>query len=118
MSAQFECGVCWYVYDPADGDPVWQVAPGTAFKDLPDEWCCPVPRRMPCWICRPAGSMRPWARHWAFRSRVIVFADGHVRRSGGCRKRGRTCSRRAVCHSRTGRDRSPNAAARLGASAS
>ncbi len=23
------------------GDPVWQVAPGTAFADLPDHWRCP-----------------------------------------------------------------------------
>ena len=33
--ARLECKVCWYVYDPAAGDPVWQVAPGTAFDDLP-----------------------------------------------------------------------------------
>ncbi|NLH80604.1 MAG: rubredoxin [Phyllobacteriaceae bacterium] len=39
--AKFECGICWHVYDPADGDPVWQVAPGTAFVDLPEEWRCP-----------------------------------------------------------------------------
>lgn len=36
-----ECGVCWWVYDPAGGDEVWQVAPGTAFSDLPDHWRCP-----------------------------------------------------------------------------
>jgi rubredoxin len=29
------------VYDPAVGDPVWQVAPGTAFADLPPHWTCP-----------------------------------------------------------------------------
>jgi rubredoxin len=38
---RFECGVCWHVYDPAEGDPVWQIPAGTAFADLPDEWCCP-----------------------------------------------------------------------------
>jgi rubredoxin len=37
-----ECGVCWYVYDPAVGDPVWQIAPGTAFAVLPDDWRCPT----------------------------------------------------------------------------
>jgi len=36
-----ECGVCWLVYDPAEGDPVWQVQPGTPFAALPDRWSCP-----------------------------------------------------------------------------
>jgi rubredoxin len=36
-----ECGVCWNVYDPAVGDPQWQVPPGTAFEDLPAHWSCP-----------------------------------------------------------------------------
>ncbi|MCE1235517.1 MAG: rubredoxin [Hyphomicrobiales bacterium] len=39
--AKFECGVCWRVYDPAEGDAVWQVSAGTAFVDLPEEWTCP-----------------------------------------------------------------------------
>lgn len=39
--ARFECGICWHVYDPAEGDPVWQVAPGTAFVDLAEDWRCP-----------------------------------------------------------------------------
>jgi len=40
--AKMECGVCWHVYDPALGDDVWQIPPGTAFADLPDEWRCPT----------------------------------------------------------------------------
>jgi rubredoxin len=40
-TGRFECGVCWQVYDPALGDEVWQIAPGTPFAALPDEWCCP-----------------------------------------------------------------------------
>jgi len=36
-----ECGVCWHVYDPAEGDPVWQVAAGTPFEELPAHWSCP-----------------------------------------------------------------------------
>lgn len=36
-----ECRICWYVYDPAQGDPVWQVEPGTAFERLPPHWSCP-----------------------------------------------------------------------------
>jgi rubredoxin len=38
---RFECGVCWQVYDPAVGDPVWQIAPGVPFEELPEHWCCP-----------------------------------------------------------------------------
>jgi rubredoxin len=36
-----ECRICWYLYDPAEGDPVGQVPPDTAFDDLPDDWRCP-----------------------------------------------------------------------------
>ncbi|MDO9140593.1 MAG: rubredoxin [Methylobacter sp.] len=38
---RLECKICWYVYDPAVGDEVWQMLPGTAFSDLPDHWSCP-----------------------------------------------------------------------------
>lgn len=41
MTARFECGVCWHVYDPAAGDAVWQVPPGTSFDALPAHWRCP-----------------------------------------------------------------------------
>ena len=39
---RYECGVCWQLYDPVLGDPVWQVAPGTPFEALPAHWSCPV----------------------------------------------------------------------------
>jgi len=39
---RMECGVCWHVYDPAQGDDVWQIPPGVAFDALPDDWRCPV----------------------------------------------------------------------------
>lgn len=39
--ARMECGICWYVYDPAVGDEVWQVPAGVAFADLPEAWRCP-----------------------------------------------------------------------------
>ena len=39
--AAFECGICWHVYDPAEGDDVRQVPPGIAFVDLPGDWRCP-----------------------------------------------------------------------------
>jgi len=38
---RLECKICWYVYDPDAGDPVWQVPPGTPFADLPEHWACP-----------------------------------------------------------------------------
>ncbi len=40
-AAKFECGVCWQVYDPAVGDDIAQIPPGTAFADLPENWVCP-----------------------------------------------------------------------------
>lgn len=36
-----ECGVCWWVYDPARGDDTWQIPAGTPFADLPEHWRCP-----------------------------------------------------------------------------
>lgn len=38
---RMECGICWHVYDPAQGDPVWQIAAGTPFSRLPEHWACP-----------------------------------------------------------------------------
>ena len=40
-ATRLECGICWTVYDPADGDDVAQIAPGTPFAALPEEWHCP-----------------------------------------------------------------------------
>lgn len=40
-ATRLECKVCWYVYDPALGDPVWQIAAGTPFYELPVHWTCP-----------------------------------------------------------------------------
>lgn len=39
--ARLECRICWHVYDPLEGDPVWQVPPGTPFAQLPAHWTCP-----------------------------------------------------------------------------
>ncbi len=36
------CMLCGYIYDPEIGDPDGSIAPGTAFKDLPNDWICPV----------------------------------------------------------------------------
>jgi len=39
---KYECTVCGYIYDPAEGDPDNGVKTGTKFEDIPDEWVCPV----------------------------------------------------------------------------
>ncbi len=39
---KFVCRSCGYVYDPEAGDPEGNIAPGTPFKDLPENWACPV----------------------------------------------------------------------------
>ena len=39
---KYVCSVCGYVYDPEEGDPDSGIEPGTAFEDIPDDWCCPV----------------------------------------------------------------------------
>jgi rubredoxin len=38
---KYECTICGYIYDPAKGDPDGGVDPGTAFKDIPEDWVCP-----------------------------------------------------------------------------
>lgn len=38
---RLECRICWYLYDPAEGDPEQQIEPGTPFLDLPGHWRCP-----------------------------------------------------------------------------
>ena len=39
--AKYECTICGHVYDEAEGDPDHDIAPGTKFEDLPDDWVCP-----------------------------------------------------------------------------
>lgn len=39
---KYECTVCGYVYDPAQGDPDGGIAPGTPFEKIPESWVCPV----------------------------------------------------------------------------
>lgn len=38
---RMECKICWYVYDPAEGDEIEQIPPGTPFLKLPGHWRCP-----------------------------------------------------------------------------
>ena len=39
---KYMCDICGYEYDPKIGDPDNGIAAGTAFKDLPDDWECPI----------------------------------------------------------------------------
>ncbi|MDM8517542.1 rubredoxin [Desulfobacterales bacterium HSG16] len=39
---KYVCIPCEYVYDPELGDPESEIPPETSFKDLPDDWQCPV----------------------------------------------------------------------------
>lgn len=38
---KYICLTCDYIYDPAKGDTDSGIAPGTAFKDIPEDWVCP-----------------------------------------------------------------------------
>ena len=39
---KYACTVCGWVYDPAMGDPDSDIAQGTPFENIPDDWVCPV----------------------------------------------------------------------------
>ncbi len=39
---KYECTVCGYIYDPAEGDPDNGIVPDTSFEELTDDWVCPV----------------------------------------------------------------------------
>ncbi|MGI5832179.1 MAG: rubredoxin [Thermoguttaceae bacterium] len=40
--SKYQCEACGYIYDPEVGDSDTDIAPGTAFEDLPDDWYCPL----------------------------------------------------------------------------
>ncbi len=39
---KYKCTVCGYIYDPAAGDPDNNVAAGTAWEKVPEDWNCPT----------------------------------------------------------------------------
>ena len=39
---KYVCDVCGWVYDPEQGYPEGDIAPGTAFEDLPEDFVCPL----------------------------------------------------------------------------
>jgi butyryl-CoA dehydrogenase len=38
----YVCNGCGYEYDPGVGDPEGEIAPGTLFENIPEEWTCPA----------------------------------------------------------------------------
>lgn len=38
---RWECMVCGWIYDEAEGLPEDDIAPGTKWEDIPDDWTCP-----------------------------------------------------------------------------
>lgn len=39
---KYICIPCGYIYDPELGDPDEDVAPGTPFEDIEEDWVCPM----------------------------------------------------------------------------
>ena len=38
---KWQCQVCGFIYDEAEGLPEEGIAPGTRWEDIPDDWECP-----------------------------------------------------------------------------
>jgi anaerobic nitric oxide reductase flavorubredoxin len=41
VGPRMQCSVCQWIYDPAQGEPLQDVAPGTPWCDVPDNFLCP-----------------------------------------------------------------------------
>ena len=39
---KYECVICGFIYDEAEGLPDDGIPPGTPFEELPDDWTCPI----------------------------------------------------------------------------
>ena len=40
--AKYTCTICGFIYEEADGIPENDIAPGTKWEQLPDDWVCPL----------------------------------------------------------------------------
>lgn len=38
---KYECVICGFIYDEAEGLPDDGIAPGTKWADIPEDWECP-----------------------------------------------------------------------------
>jgi rubredoxin len=41
MMKKWQCSICGFVYDEAAGLPTDDIAPGTPWEAIPDDWSCP-----------------------------------------------------------------------------
>ena len=39
---KYQCIVCGWIYDEAEGWPQDGIAAGTKWEDIPDDWTCPA----------------------------------------------------------------------------
>jgi rubredoxin len=39
---KYKCVICGFIYDPELGDPDGGIEPGVDFKNLPDDYSCPI----------------------------------------------------------------------------
>lgn len=39
---KYVCTVCGYVYDEEKGEPDMDIAPGTKWEDVPNDFSCPL----------------------------------------------------------------------------
>jgi len=39
---KYVCDICGYTYDESAGDPGNEIAPGTKWEDVPEEYICPL----------------------------------------------------------------------------
>ncbi len=42
QAGKYVCNACGYIYDEEKGDPENNIAPGTKFEDLPEDYTCPM----------------------------------------------------------------------------
>lgn len=42
IDMKYVCSICGFVYDEAAGYPESNIAPGTAWSDVPDDFTCPL----------------------------------------------------------------------------
>lgn len=50
----WECIICGFIYNETDGMPDENIAPGTRWEDIPDDWFCPD-----CGVSKSDFVMRP-----------------------------------------------------------
>ena len=73
---KYVCNVCGWVYDEAEGLPEQNVAPGTKFEDLPEDFACPL-----CGVGKDQFSKEQFIRKeksqeifsWLFVYLVLIF---------------------------------------------